>query len=243
MIHTSIWASGQFSKLSQGARLTFIGIITLGDDDGRLKGSPSLIRSQLYPYDEDIKVANVATWIKEIIAQKLVVEYEIEDEPYLYHPKWEDYQNIREDRRRESHIPAPGFTFSEVTTKRQPNGNQVSTKRPPNISKDNISKDNKIDTVDKDKAFVPFWEKYPNKKSKKAAWKAWQKINMTPALLATIMAGLQNCMESEQWQKDDGRYIPHPATWINGERWEDVMTPGKKKNDKYDKLNTKTVRA
>ena len=26
---------------------------------------------------------------------------------------------------------------------------------------------------------------------------------------------------SEQWLKDEGRYIPHPATWINGRRWED----------------------
>ena len=25
----------------------------------------------------------------------------------------------------------------------------------------------------------------------------------------------------ENWIKDDGKYIPHPATWINQKRWED----------------------
>ena len=29
--------------------------------------------------------------------------------------------------------------------------------------------------------------------------------------------------ETEQWQKDKGRFIPHPATWLNQERWQDVL--------------------
>ena len=238
MVHTSMWASGQVSKLSRDARLLYVGMITLGDDDGRLKGSPALIRSQLYPYDEDVKVADVERWIKEIEAQKLVVGYCIGDECFFYHPKWEDYQHIREDRRRESNIPAPTFDFADVATKRQPKGNQTGDKTPLKLSKDNISKVN----INQDVAFSSFWERYPRKIGKKAAWRAWGKVKWTPELQATIMKSLDAAMSSEQWAKDSGRYIPHAATWINGERWEDEMTPLVKRSNKYDTVNSKTVR-
>jgi len=232
MVHRTIWASGQVAKLSRDARLLFIGLITLGDDDGRLKGSPSLIRSQIFPYDDDVKVADVDRWLKEIVAQKLVVGYCIEDECFFYHPKWDDYQHIREDRRRESAIPAPTFEFSATTTSRQPNGNQVGAKTPLKLSKDNLSKEN----INKDVAFVAFWEAYPKKVGKKAAWKAWQKIQYTPELASFILEAIHKAINSEQWQKDSGRYIPHAATWLNGERWNDVLTPGRAKSTKYDKV-------
>jgi hypothetical protein len=39
---------------------------------------------------------------------------------------------------------------------------------------------------------------------------------------------------SAQWQKDNGQYIPNPATWLNQGRWddeikepEDTRPPGK----------------
>lgn len=238
MVHRAVWDSGQVAKLSRDARLLYIGLITLGDDDGRLKGSPSLIRSQVFPYDDDVKVADVGRWLKEIEAAKLVVGYCIEEECYFYHPKWEEYQHIREDRRRDSNIPAPTFEFSSVATKRQPKGNQSGDKTPPNISKDNISKDN----INQEVLFAPFWEMYPRKIGKKAAWKAWTRIKWTPELPARIMASLAAATKSEQWQKDSGRYIPHASTWLNGERWEDELAPGKQKSTKYDGLNTKTVR-
>ena len=241
MVHSTVWASGQIAKLSREARLLYIGLITLGDDDGRLKGAPALVRSQIYPYDDDVKVADVAKWLSEIEGQKLIVSYEVEGQPYFFHPKWESYQHIREDRRKDSNIPAPEFTFSPMTTKRQPNGNQSSTKLPLSIVKDSRVKVSK-DTVGQEEAFVAFWEKYPKKVGKKAAWKAWLKISYTPELGAKIMAGLQNATESDQWTKDDGRYIPHAATWLNGERWEDVMKPGKPRNSKYDNVGT-TIRS
>jgi hypothetical protein len=28
----------------------------------------------------------------------------------------------------------------------------------------------------------------------------------------------------QQWQKDNGEYIPHASTWLNGRRWEDEIS-------------------
>ncbi len=72
--------------------------------------------------------------------------------------------------------------------------------------------------------FTAFWGAYPNKKAKQAAWKAWQKIKPTTELFERIMAAVDNAKKSEDWARDNGRYIPYPATWLNGGRWDDELT-------------------
>lgn len=69
--------------------------------------------------------------------------------------------------------------------------------------------------------FAEFWKAYPNKKAKQAAVKAWKRLKPDRALFDVIMQALEAAKCSDQWSRDGGRYIPHPASWINGQRWED----------------------
>ena len=73
--------------------------------------------------------------------------------------------------------------------------------------------------------FPKFWKLYPNKKGKAAAEKAWKKIKVTDDLFPLIAQGLAKQCVSPAWTKDDGQFIPHPATWLNGRRWEDEVLP------------------
>jgi hypothetical protein len=66
--------------------------------------------------------------------------------------------------------------------------------------------------------FAEFWSAYPRKEGKAKAEQAWNKQKPD---LATVLAALAIAKNSDQWRKDNGQYIPHPATWINGKRWED----------------------
>ncbi|GFO59301.1 hypothetical protein GMST_16260 [Geomonas silvestris] len=70
-------------------------------------------------------------------------------------------------------------------------------------------------------AFAQFWEAYPTKKAKAAAEESWAKINPDVDLLTVILKALDQQKGGESWQKDNGRFIPHAATWLNGRRWED----------------------
>lgn len=216
MIHTTIWVSGQVAKLSRDARLLFIGSITIADDDGRLKGSPAYLRSQIFPYDEDVTIADVRKWLDEIIKLKLVVQYIVDEEDYLYHPKWTEYQTLRADRRKESHIPTPD---GQSATSWQPNDNQDADTRPPKVSKGKVRKDKTSDLT----MFDQFYSAYPRKIAKKNALKAWDKINVTPDLLKTMLDAIEKQKKSSQWVKDGGKFIPHPATWLNAERWNDEI--------------------
>ncbi len=107
MIHSNIWESRQFSLLSQPARLLYIGLISMADDDGRMKGDPALLRSEIFPRDEDIKTSDVSIWLKEIIKTGLVFKYSFGEEDFLIHPNWLKYQSLRSDRKKDSLLPAP----------------------------------------------------------------------------------------------------------------------------------------
>lgn len=74
-----------------------------------------------------------------------------------------------------------------------------------------------------DDLFPKFWKLYPNKKGKAAAEKAWKKLKVTDDLFALITQGLSKQCVSPGWTKDNGQFIPHPATWLNGKRWEDEV--------------------
>ena len=67
--------------------------------------------------------------------------------------------------------------------------------------------------------FKTFWNAYPNRKAKKDALKAWGKV--AESEVESILKALSEQSQCEDWCKEDGRYVPHAATWLNGRRWED----------------------
>lgn len=71
--------------------------------------------------------------------------------------------------------------------------------------------------VDVARAFNQFWQAYPRKVAKKAARTAFAKA-IKIASIDDIMRGLDELVRNSP---DDIRFIPHAATWLNGERWTD----------------------
>jgi hypothetical protein len=66
--------------------------------------------------------------------------------------------------------------------------------------------------------FDDFWYKYPKKVGKEAARKAWNKAN--PDIIKVIDA-INWQRDTKQWQAEDGKYIPNPATYLNQGRYMD----------------------
>lgn len=77
-----------------------------------------------------------------------------------------------------------------------------------------------------EKRFLDFWAAYPKKIAKGAALKVWKRIKPDKELTEKMSAAIQTQKTSEQWTREGGRYIPNPATWLNGGRWEDEVTGG-----------------
>lgn len=86
-----------------------------------------------------------------------------------------------------------------------------------------IKKQNKELNELQEKQFDKFWQAYPKKVSKKEAQKSWKKINPSLELFEKILKALEMVKQTEQWEKDNGKFIPYPATWLNQERWTDEI--------------------
>jgi DNA-binding MarR family transcriptional regulator len=67
-----------------------------------------------------------------------------------------------------------------------------------------------------------FWSLYPRKVAKKDAQAAFRQTRKVRPPAAVLLAALSNFTNSKEWQKEGGRYVPYPATWLRDERWRDV---------------------
>ena len=98
------------------------------------------------------------------------------------------------------------------------------------IKKEEVEKGNKKKEVLKpiaqtEKDFDTFWDEYPNRKGKGKAREAFKKA-IKKTTLETMLEAVRRQKQGAQWKKDDGRFIPYPATWLNQERWDDEVDGG-----------------
>lgn len=69
--------------------------------------------------------------------------------------------------------------------------------------------------------FARFWDAYPKRVARLDAAKAWAQLNPSPALVEEMLSAVEQQKQLPSWRKDDGQYIPYPASWIRAERWTD----------------------
>jgi hypothetical protein len=84
--------------------------------------------------------------------------------------------------------------------------------------------------------FDVFWRAYPRRVGKKDAQAAWKRLKPNADTVQAILAALEWQAQSKDWQKDDGIYIPYPATYLRGERWTDER-PQMLREDRLDRLS------
>lgn len=96
-------------------------------------------------------------------------------------------------------------------------------------NKDN-NKERKLDTsvsssCKSDQTFGLFWKAYPKKKNKMTAYNAW-KTHKCNLIASKIIKSVEDHIQSEDWQKEGGRFIPNPATFIRAHGWDDEIVFG-----------------
>ena len=66
--------------------------------------------------------------------------------------------------------------------------------------------------------FARWWEVWPRKVARKAAERAFERIAPDDELLDRMIAAVRTQMERDSRFRE-AQYTPHPATWLNGEEW------------------------
>lgn len=72
------------------------------------------------------------------------------------------------------------------------------------------------------KEFESWWSLYPSGRrvGKGAAFRSFKAAKKKTSV-ENLHRAIEAQKKSEAWTKDGGRFIPHPSTWLNQERWED----------------------
>jgi len=122
----------------------------------------------------------------------------------------------------------------ELTHKLTQDQHKANTK-PTTIEEGEEGEEEKKDSKKEEwgKRFEDFYREYPKKKAKEKACEAWIGKKVYPfakkegfdELFNRIMKALRIQIPQDQWQRDKGKFIPYPATWLNQARWEDETMP------------------
>lgn len=94
--------SESMGRVSRDARLCFVQMWTLADDEGRLRGNSRMLASLLFPYDDDAPDL-IDGWLDELDAEDCILRYTADGSTYIQIAKWLSHQKI--DKPSTSKIP------------------------------------------------------------------------------------------------------------------------------------------
>lgn len=69
--------------------------------------------------------------------------------------------------------------------------------------------------------FERWYSEFPRKVNRAKAEEMWARIDPDDALVDVMVSKTREWAASPDWTKDDGQYVPHPATWLYNKRWTD----------------------
>lgn len=199
--------------------VTWIKLLTLA---GKTNDSGTIYLTETIPYTEDM-LSTICRRPLQIIRLALQTFEKLEmiaiENGIINIVNWEKHQNIERLQQIREQTRTRVARFRE----KQRLLSEPVTLRNAEVTQQNKNKNKNIYMLKN--GFNLFWERYPKKLAKRDAERAFDKINPDEKLFNLILEKLELYKQSEAWLKDGGQFIPYPATWLNGRRWEDEITP------------------
>lgn len=93
-IKPEFFTSEDVSELPLRARLTWIGLWTHCDDQGRTKDHSRLIKAALYPLDLDVTLRDVEEDLEVLAQRGRIIRYEVDGTRYLAITNWTKHQYL-----------------------------------------------------------------------------------------------------------------------------------------------------
>lgn len=229
IIKESICTSDNIDRLTAFEETFFYRLIVNCDDYGCMDARPKILAARLFPL-KSVGEAEVEDILLALEDAELIVRYRVNGRPYLQMMTWDRHQQTRAKRRKYpgpdeadevssddgcNHVISDDINCNQMIPSRARAESESESNPNPNPNPKKARGD--------DPAFETFWAEYPKKVKKPNAQRVWASLKPEAELVARIMQGLARWKQSDQWTRDDGRFIPHPATWLNNRQWEDEV--------------------
>lgn len=133
-IKPEFWEDEKIGKLPIPCRLFFIGCWNFADDFGVIKGNAALLKSQIFPYDENLRVSEIKKWIDSLVDARMLVPIIHAEESYYFIRTFRSHQ-ILDKRYDKSYIGKEiakdlinkALNIDDVNTTSTPSDNDVNT--------------------------------------------------------------------------------------------------------------------
>jgi uncharacterized protein YlbG (UPF0298 family) len=216
-IKPAFFQNEDLAELKPIERLAFIAMWTVADYRGCIEYRAKRLKVQLLPYDN----CDIDTIVTNLEQSRFITTYNVNGQNYIKILNFEKHQNPHPNEKKAgSTIPDIGESNSNINELQiiVTNHDKDGTNRADSLIPITDSPLPITNTEVLEDYFEDFWYKYPKKVGKEAARKAWNKAN--PDIIKVIDA-INWQRETKQWQAEDGKYIPNPATYLNQGRWMD----------------------
>lgn len=245
--------SEKVNAVTIGAETLFTRLIARCDDHSHYYADPHMVLGKLYTHrmcNGEVKVEDIAGWLKELAAVELITTYEVDSRRYL------EVVNCKKSLRgdvlpdvqfpdppgEETSIPdeaTPDVAVTHAGRTRAESVTDTGRVRDENVSPTQPNPTQPIYAPGPDadgpkpaqatsdlQGFDRFWSQYrgPRKKAQEKCRSLWRSRKLEPKT-EEILAALARYNASHDWTKDNGQYIPAPHRWLNEEYWKAAPPP------------------
>lgn len=199
------------------------------DDFGVMPKSAAKLRGENDALRDQHTEAEIEAALQRLVDIELIAEFDHQGALYVCSLGWQKHQKIEHPR--QTHLPAPSpevlermdvetfrfFRNSHNDLRKVSASRARATRETANGKRLTANGSGVLERFEK------FWAEYPKKVGKDAARKEWLQRSPDAALTDVMIAKVRTQRASAQWRDDDGKFIPHPRTWLHQGRWQDEV--------------------
>lgn len=234
---SKITESDEFFKLPTDAQALYLHLNMISDDDGFVNSAESAT-ARIKNGKKSLSILVEKRFVLKFGSVYVIKHWRISNslkndrvKPLLYSEIAKKIW-VKQNKAYTDH-PEPGcITLYETRTGLKPEWNpdgiqKESERNPngiltePNLTKPNLTEPNRTGNAGPSEQFEMLWREYPDsrKGNKESAYQAY--IQVCPDSALSMLESLRQWKQSEQWDKDDGKYIPYLVNWLLRGIWMD----------------------
>lgn len=93
-VKPEFWSDEKLKNVPLQARLAFIGLWTYSDDYGVVKGNPVLLKSFIFPYDDNIRQNQFNEWLDALVNARMLQPFIFNGESLYYIRSFRNHQKV-----------------------------------------------------------------------------------------------------------------------------------------------------